>query len=369
MDPQSSLPHETAPASDDDAAPSPSAAELTVTPIPSVPGVVPGTAGSPTAATAEPPQVPGYTPQWLPPTKYSGPPKRHPWEIPTLVTFIVLTGLFYVFAILLVMLGNLSELFLTALLLPLLYVFIRGTTYAQMRVNGVQMTPTQFPEGYHMVVDAAARYGLEYVPDAYVVTGNGAINAFASGHGFRRFIVVYSDLFEIGGQARSPEALRFIIGHEVGHIAAGHTSYWRQLTTGLLMQVPIIGSLLSRAQEYTADNHGYYTQPSGAPGAIGVLAAGKYMLSGVDFDEFADRASREKGFFVFIVNAMSSHPVLTWRAAALRDRTRAGAMLWRPGTLKRGIGNGNAMPVLPTPHPASQPWGALPNGLESQTKP
>ncbi|MFW0790171.1 M48 family metallopeptidase [Gordonia sp. CPCC 205333] len=313
--------------------------------------------------------MPGYPAQWLPPAKYAGVPKRHPWEIPTLVVFLVLTALFYLFAILLVTLGNVSELFLTALLLPVLYVFIRGTTYAQMRVNGVQMTPTQFPEGYQMVVDAAARYGLEYVPDAYVVTGNGAINAFASGHGFRRFIVVYSDLFEIGGQARSPEALQFIIGHEIGHIAAGHTSYWRQLTTGLLMQVPILGSLLSRTQEYTADNFGYYTQPSGAPGAIGAMAAGKYMLSAVDFDELADRASREKGFFVFVVNAMSSHPVLTWRAAALRDRTRAGSMLWRPGTIKRGIGNGNAMPVAPTPHPAAQPPGALPNGLESQTKP
>ena len=36
---------------------------------------------------------------------------------------------------------------------------------------------------------------------ANVVLGNGAINAFASGHGFRRFVVVYSDLFEVGGRA------------------------------------------------------------------------------------------------------------------------------------------------------------------------
>lgn len=313
--------------------------------------------------------MPGYPSQWLPPAKYADGPHRHPWEIPTLVVILLLTAAVYAFAILMVMLGDLSGWYLSALLLPILYVFIRGTTLASMRVNGVQMTPTQFPEGYQMVVDAAARYGLEYVPDAYVMSGNGTINAMASGHGFRRFIVVYSDLFEIGGQARSPEALRFIIGHEVGHIAAGHTSYWRQVTTGLIMQVPFLGSLLSRTQEYTADNFGYYTQPSGAPGAIGVLSAGKYMLSAVDFDEFADRATREKGLFVFIVNAMSSHPVLTWRAAALRDRTRGGSILLRPRVLKRGIGNGNAMPVVPTPHPAAQPPGALPNGLESQTRP
>ncbi|WP_440137385.1 mycothiol-dependent nitroreductase Rv2466c family protein, partial [Nocardia cyriacigeorgica] len=40
--------------------------------------------------------------------------------------------------------------------------------------------------------------------------------------------------------------------------------------------------------------------------------AGKYMNTMVGFDEMADRAAQEKGFFVWIVNALSSHPVLTW---------------------------------------------------------
>ncbi len=44
------------------------------------------------------------------------------------------------------------------------------------------MSPTQFPEGYQMAVDAARRFDLEHVPDAYVVLGNGTINAYASGH-------------------------------------------------------------------------------------------------------------------------------------------------------------------------------------------
>ena len=139
------------------------------------------------------------------------------------------------------------------------------------------MSPTQFPEGYWLVVEAAQRFGLTEVPDAYVVLGNGKINAFASGHGFRRYVVVYSDLFEIGGQARDPEALAFVIGHEVGHIAAGHASYWRQLSQ-LAMKIPFLGQALSRSMEYTADNHGYAFRPEGARRAIGVLSAGKYLL-------------------------------------------------------------------------------------------
>lgn len=281
-----------------------------------------------------------------------------------LVIVILATLGIYAVIVLLVTLGTINQVFLGVLAFPLILFLLRGITYATPRVNGVQMTPTQFTEGYRMVVEAAARYGLEYVPDAYVVLGNGAINAFASGHGFRRFVVVYSDLFEIGGAARDPEALRFIIGHEVGHIAAGHTSYWRQLSTILGMNIPVLGSALSRAQEYTADNHGYYTQPSGAPGAIGVLASGKYMLSAVDFDQFADRATHERGFFTFVVNAMATHPVLTWRAAALRDRTRAGRIWFRPKQIVRGVGSGNVVAVPAPPHPVTTVPGSLPNGLE-----
>lgn len=328
-------------------------------PIPTVPGI----------DSAPPPALENDAGRvWLHPAKYSGRPRLHPWEIPALAVVIGATLLGYAVIILLVATGSFDQFSLLILAFPLLLILIRGISYASPRVNGVQMTPTQFPEGYRMVVEAASRFGLEYVPDAYVVLGNGAINAYASGHGFRRYVVVYSDLFEIGGNARDPEALQFIIGHEVGHIAAGHTSYWRQLATIVGMNVPLLGSALSRAQEYTADNYGYYAQPSGAPGAIGVLSAGKYMLGAVDFDQFADRATHERGFFTFAVNAIASHPVLTWRAAALRNRTRAGSILFRPSTFVRGVGSGNVVSVPPPEHPVTTPPGSLPNGLQMPPK-
>lgn len=242
-----------------------------------------------------------------------------------------------------------SPYLLLILIFPLIIMIGRGVTYARPRTHGIKMSPTQFPEGYQMVVDAAARFGLEYVPDAYVLLGNGQINAFASGHGFRRFVVIYSDLFEVGGAARSPEALRFIIGHEVGHIAASHTSYWRLCATIFSSVIPGLAPTLSRAQEYTADNYGYYNQPEGSAAAIGVLGAGKYLVNQVSFDELADRATSEKGVFVWLTNFISSHPVLTWRAAALRDRSHAGRLLFRPQNVARGIGAGNVQYFLAAP--------------------
>ncbi|GAA2738771.1 M48 family metallopeptidase [Pedococcus aerophilus] len=213
---------------------------------------------------------------------------------------------------------------------PVLVYFLRGQLYAQQRLTGVKISETQYPEAHQMLLDACAHYGLPKVPDAYVVLGNGMINAAASGHGFKRFIFLYSDLFEIGGEARQPDALRFIIGHEVGHIAAGHTSYWRIVAISGSQWVPFLGSALSRSQEYTADNFGYSLVPHGSAGAMSTLAAGKYLNRTVDVNAFADRATTEKGFFVWLVNALASHPVLVWRSHALRDRRRPGRLLWRP---------------------------------------
>jgi Zn-dependent protease with chaperone function len=215
---------------------------------------------------------------------------------------------------------------------PLIVWFLRGQFWAQLRLNGMKLTPEQFPEAHAMLVDAASRSGLPYVPDAYVVLGNGVINAAASGHGFRRFVLVHSDLLEVGGAAREPEALHFVIAHEVGHIAAGHTSYWRVLGTFASQYIPFIGSTLSRAQEYTADNYGHALVPHGAKAAMATLAGGKYLNRSVDVDAMADRAVTEPGFFVWLANGLASHPVLLWRMHALRDRRRPGRLLWRPKT-------------------------------------
>lgn len=290
-------------------------------------------------------------------------PQRHPWEIGLLVLVIASSVVVYLLALAVALSGKISMLWLSILLFPAILYLGRGLMYGRQRANGVKMSPTQFPEGYWLVVEAAQRFGLSEVPDAYVVLGNGQINAFASGHGFRRYVCVYSDLFEIGGQARDPEALAFVIGHEVGHIAAGHASYWRQLSQ-LAMKIPFLGSTLSRSMEYTADNYGYSFRPTGAARTIGVLSAGKYLLRAVSFDGMADRASSETGFFVWLANMLASHPVNTWRAAALRNRAAAGSLFFRPQHPTQPL----MMPVpAQTPPPAAPKmpapqWAPPPNG-------
>ena len=288
---------------------------------------------------------------------------RHPWDIPLFAVGVLITCLLFVawvgavvFIIYMAATGKWSsiqpaleegsadgglsnpyspisigiQLFVAFMLIPWVLWIARALMYAQLRASGVRMSPTQFPEGYRMVAEAAEQFGMRRVPDAYVLSGNGMINAFAAGHGYRRFVCVYSDLFEVGGKVRDPEALRFVIAHEVGHHAAGHTSYFRLLFSNFMMRIPILGNALSRAQEYTADNYGYAHVPAGAPGTMALLSGGKYLNAHVNVHELADRAATEKGLWIHLVNLSVTHPVITWRAHALRDRSKPGRMWLRP---------------------------------------
>ena len=288
---------------------------------------------------------------------------RHPWDIPLFAVGVLITCLLFVawvgavvFIIYMEATGKWSsiqpafegesadgglsnpyspisigiQLFVAFMLIPWVLWIARALMYAQLRASGVRMSPTQFPEGYRMVAEAAEQFGMRRVPDAYVLSGNGMINAFAAGHGYRRFVCVYSDLFEVGGKVRDPEALRFVIAHEVGHHAAGHTSCFRLLFSNFMMRIPILGNALSRAQEYTADNYGYAHVPEGAPGTMALLSGGKYLNAHVNVHELADRAATEKGLWIHLVNLSVTHPVITWRAHALRDRSKPGRMWLRP---------------------------------------
>lgn len=288
---------------------------------------------------------------------------RHPWDIPLFAVGVLITCFLFVawvsavvFIIYMAATGKWSsiqpalegesvdgglsnpyspisigiQLFVAVMLIPWVLWIARALMYAQLRASGVRMSPTQFPEGYRMVAEAAEQFGMRRVPDAYILSGNGMINAFAAGHGYRRFVCVYSDLFEVGGKVRDPEALRFVIAHEVGHHAAGHTSYFRLLFSNFMMRIPILGNALSRAQEYTADNYGYAHVPEGAPGTMALLSGGKYLNAHVNVHELADRAATEKGLWIHLVNLSVTHPVITWRAHALRDRSKPGRMWLRP---------------------------------------
>src|ERR687897_1123304 len=202
------------------------------------------------------------------------------------------------------------------LLVPGLVVY-RQLTRAGIRGSAVRLSPRQFPDIYALKEDFAQRLGLQREPEIYLMSGNGALNAFAASTFGYDFVVIHSELFS-NTYEKNKEALAFIIGHELGHLRLGHTRLWYQLSTAYVDRVPLLGGFLSRAREFSCDRHGAYVAPQGEEGLM-LLAAGRYVYKQVDTEELLGQAHQFRGFWPVVAQLPQSHPFVVRRISALHD--------------------------------------------------
>jgi Zn-dependent protease with chaperone function len=85
--------------------------------------------------------------------------------------------------------------------------------------SAVRVSERQFPHVYELVRDGAYILDLPDVPDVYV-TQSPLVNAMALGRD-KPFIVITTGMINL----YDPEELRWVIGHELGHILSGHAVY------------------------------------------------------------------------------------------------------------------------------------------------
>ena len=191
----------------------------------------------------------------------------------------ILTVLAVVACIFVILIGmSLSEFgqgVLVGILAPALAFFAIRWFYWSAITNAVEVTPVQFPEVYTICHDLsqqmgfrpdAAGKGITRLPRLYIKNGNGVMNAYASKCQVSRgYVVIHSDLVDVGYTYQDWEFVRFVLAHELGHIKCGHVDLWRSMirpvTTALRIQASVI-----RAQEYTADRVALYYAPAGGKG-------------------------------------------------------------------------------------------------------
>lgn len=185
-----------------------------------------------------------------------------------------------------------------------------------VRANSVRVGPYQFPELHARVAQIASQIGLDPVPDTYVMQAGGILNALATKFLGRNMIVLYSELLEAAQS--DPAARDMIIGHELGHIKAGHLNLRWLIAPALF--VPFLGSALSRAREYTCDRYGRLAAGERDAAELGliVLAAGGRLAHHVNREEFQRQGEEITGFWMSFANLLASHPPLTRRVAALQ---------------------------------------------------
>jgi Zn-dependent protease with chaperone function len=85
--------------------------------------------------------------------------------------------------------------------------------------SSVRVTESQFPDLHQMLRDGAYILDLPKLPEMFV-SQDPLVQAMAIGID-KPFIVLNSSLVEL----MDPEELRWVIGHELGHVLSGHTVY------------------------------------------------------------------------------------------------------------------------------------------------
>ena len=254
---------------------------------------------------------------------------RHPAEIPVFVLMVVLNIVIIAFIIrAAVVVPFLPErlqdsgvatairaaLIALLLLIPGLIV-VRETQRAGIRGTAVQLSPHQYPELYRTAQDFAEQLGPRRRPDIFLANGNGALNAFAAQATGHDYVVLSNELFANLYQ-NNRDGLRFILGHEMGHIRLHHVALWYQIAVAYSERIPLLGPALSRLREYSSDGCGAYLAPNGSTGLV-LLASGRYTERDVDVDELLRQGKALRGFWVGLAQLPRSHPFTVRRLERL----------------------------------------------------
>jgi len=256
-------------------------------------------------------------------------PLRHPAELPFYVFMVVLNlviiGFIIQAAITLPYLPDRYEnsgwatavrsaLIALLLLIPGLIV-IRETQRASVRGTAVRLSPRQYGELYTTTDDFAYRLGLHRRPQIYLANGNGTLNAFAAQATGYDYVVLSNELFT-NLYHDNHDGLRFILGHELGHIRLHHVSLWYQISVAYSERIPLLGPTLSRLREYSCDRQGAHLSPLGAPGLV-LLSSGRHTENVVDVGELVRQGEALKGFWVGLAQLPRSHPFTVRRLERL----------------------------------------------------
>jgi len=210
-------------------------------------------------------------------------------------------------------------------LLIWLFYFLASLFYrANAFGNMILLGPQQFPELHEMVVAGSKELGFKRTPKAFLYNSNGLFNAFARRILGGNFVFLTSALVE----ASSNEQVRFVIGHELGHHAAGHLNGWLNFLRGPSQVVPFLGAAYSRSREYTCDSIGAHLSKdlAASRSSLQMLGCGcRRLNTTMSCEAFLAQEAMVPPVFGFLNEIFRGHPRLTRRVAAISERTLAGS--------------------------------------------
>ncbi|MCJ7529597.1 MAG: M48 family metallopeptidase [Anaerolineales bacterium] len=209
-----------------------------------------------------------------------------------------------------------------AAMVALSYLYTRSH-HQSLMTGAQQINHTNAPGLAALIRDSASR--LKPGPfEAYVVPEN-VLNAYTFGLSSPKVVVLYAGLLKVMDE----DELRFVVGHEMGHICLGHT--WLNSLVGGIAGIPspsAASALLAlafmswnRACEFSADRAGMLAcgKPEKAISALVKLVAAKRNLSTSEMERYFKRFDAEDDNLLSdLSELLATHPMTIHRIEQLR---------------------------------------------------
>ncbi len=213
--------------------------------------------------------------------------------------------------------GTFGGALLVLLLGFLAYLFVQSALIARIKGDGVELSESQFPDLYAHFCACCERLKMPSRPKAYIVNGNGTLNAFATQFLGLQYVVLMSDV--IDAMDRHAEGVRFYIGHELGHLRLRHLS--GHLLRWPALWLPLVGAAYSRAKESSCDRHGLAccSSPASAAHALAALSSGAKRWAKLDPASYVKQSRESGGFWMSFHELVAGYPWLAKRFARVLD--------------------------------------------------
>jgi Zn-dependent protease with chaperone function len=232
----------------------------------------------------------------------------------------------------------------------LFYLFAHSALIAHLKGSAVKVSATQYPDLFEKITRACDKLKMP-VPTAYLMNGNGVINAFATKFMRKHYIVLLSDI--VDAFEKQDASIDFYIGHELGHIHRKHLVWWPILLP--VTCLPLLMPAYRRACESTCDQYGKFCSASSEDAVRGMalLAAGSKRWKSFSAASFTEQIKESGGFWMSFHEITASYPWLSKRVALIEGGEAAAGtfpgrnpLAWLIGLFCPGFLPGAFMPLL-----------------------
>lgn len=199
--------------------------------------------------------------------------------------------------------------------------------YAYTRSRSLRITEKNFPEVYELIESYAKKLQMKETPKAYIMQSNGVLNAFSAFIFRKQYIEINAEIFEVAyREHHDMDSLGFVIAHEMAHIYYGHATLHYHIPIWFVRSIPIIGATASRAREYSVDRLAQRISGSDGVSAMFMLMVDRHLYKMVDREDYLQQAREQRGFFIWWVNLIADHPILSKRILALDQMEGSGKL-------------------------------------------